>query len=357
MAEDNLRIPCIDLKKSKESQSEEITNFVSFGGGFVLLETEDFNHKDDILAQIPRSFSSIPSEYHDSLASGNLHTKNGELYKVPQVLLSPGTENLSYTIVPDHKYALDVNAKKMKGYIDGQTLEQILFSGNNTQLKHLWAKLTSVVKPILEFVSYGIGLTMNTESPRLLDIHETMKNNMRFIHYPESKEKGVSRCGAHKDFGTITLLCQDGLGGLEVLHKGKWKPITPHPDAYIFVNFGMCLEMIYGIPALVHRVVDPPQEFLGPVPGRNSAALFVDPDRGKLLKPLNTYVDFTREKLKHALKKSSHRKDKKSYQESIMSTFRIDMQEFIENESDTEERLDFAHRIQESSSAGAGEGS
>lgn len=41
---------------------------------------------------------------------------------------------------------------------------------------------------------------------------------LRFVHYPptpttSSKERGI---GAHRDFGCITLLMQDDVGGLQV---------------------------------------------------------------------------------------------------------------------------------------------
>jgi len=284
------------------------------------------------------------------ISHGKLETKEGNTYDVPQILLKPDTENLSYTKQPDHKFALDVNKKKMKGFIDGKTLESILFSGPNRKLKDLWKSMTSVVEPILEFISYGIELSMPNEFEEPLDLqslmHVSMENNMRFIHYPTSG-KNVLRCGAHRDFGTITLLVQDSCGGLEVqLKNGDWMPITPHPEATIFVNFGMVLEMCFGIPALVHRVVDPPNAAEGPVPGRTSAALFIDPDRKKILTPLKKYVPFTREQLKHALKKSSHRKTKKSGQDTIQRTFEIEMQDLLDEEADTEERLDLAHTLE-----------
>jgi isopenicillin N synthase-like dioxygenase len=42
----------------------------------------------------------------------------------------------------------------------------------------------------------------------------------RTLYYPSLSESdiqpGVVRCGAHSDYGTITLLLQDSVGGLEV---------------------------------------------------------------------------------------------------------------------------------------------
>jgi isopenicillin N synthase-like dioxygenase len=43
----------------------------------------------------------------------------------------------------------------------------------------------------------------------------------RTLYYPSLSasdiQPGVVRCGAHSDYGTVTLLLQDGVGGLEVI--------------------------------------------------------------------------------------------------------------------------------------------
>jgi isopenicillin N synthase-like dioxygenase len=45
--------------------------------------------------------------------------------------------------------------------------------------------------------------------------------------------------GAHTDFGALTLLLQDDVGGLEVLHKptGTWHAVPPVKGAYV-TNIG-----------------------------------------------------------------------------------------------------------------------
>lgn len=49
--------------------------------------------------------------------------------------------------------------------------------------------------------------------------------------------------GAHTDFGALTLLLQDDIGGLEVLDKltGIWHPVTPVEGAYV-VNIGDLMQ-------------------------------------------------------------------------------------------------------------------
>lgn len=49
---------------------------------------------------------------------------------------------------------------------------------------------------------------------------EKNRTIFRSLYYPkladEDIEPGVIRCGAHSDYGAITLLFQDSMGGLEV---------------------------------------------------------------------------------------------------------------------------------------------
>ena len=88
----------------------------------------------------------------------------------------------------------------------------------------------------------------------------------RSLYYPTLTDKdaqpGVVRCGAHSDYGSITLLLQDDMGGLEVLYicknlhfdlqnffqmfykvlsRGEWVPAVPIPGT-ILVNLGDLMQ-------------------------------------------------------------------------------------------------------------------
>lgn len=73
--------------------------------------------------------------------------------------------------------------------------------------------------------------------------------NLRLLHYPElTDEQYLSqpmliRGGRHTDFGTITLLRQDSVGGLRVQKRGEteWFPVPPVPNSFV-VNVGDMLQ-------------------------------------------------------------------------------------------------------------------
>lgn len=65
---------------------------------------------------------------------------------------------------------------------------------------------------------------------------------LRFLHYPASKAVAASTgAGEHTDYGNLTLLATDDVGGLEVRTRdGHWIEAPVVPGAFI-VNIGDCL--------------------------------------------------------------------------------------------------------------------
>ena len=64
---------------------------------------------------------------------------------------------------------------------------------------------------------------------------------VRLLHYPTAGGKETVGAGAHTDYGNITLLSTDDVGGLEVRDRsGAWVEAPPMPGAFV-VNIGDCL--------------------------------------------------------------------------------------------------------------------
>jgi len=87
------------------------------------------------------------------------------------------------------------------------------------------------------------GLALSLELPEdhfAPFCHEPM-SNLRLIHYPPQPANplpGEKGCGAHTDWGALTLLMQDDAGGLQVWDEAKgWVDAPPVEGSYI-VNLG-----------------------------------------------------------------------------------------------------------------------
>jgi isopenicillin N synthase-like dioxygenase len=75
--------------------------------------------------------------------------------------------------------------------------------------------------------------------------HSKRNSTMRLIRYPAiagGLKDGQARCGEHTDWGTVTLLFQEGIGGLEVQNRdGEWIAVPALEDC-VLVNIGDMLQ-------------------------------------------------------------------------------------------------------------------
>ena len=124
-----------------------------------------------------------------------------------------------------------------------------------------------------------LALALNVPRDFFVSCHNGENVTLRLLHYPPVSTSAISEAqmgaGAHTDYGMLTLLMQDDVGGLEVRDDaGQWHPVPPRPGA-IVINSGDLLERWSNgrYRSTCHRVK--------PVVGdreRYSIALFVDPD-------------------------------------------------------------------------------
>jgi isopenicillin N synthase-like dioxygenase len=100
---------------------------------------------------------------------------------------------------------------------------------------------------------------------------------LRLLHYPPAPgqtEAGQLGAGEHTDYGCVTLLATDGVGGLQVRSRvGGWLDAPHVPGAFV-CNIGDCLmrwtnDIYLSTP---HRVVSPEGR------ERFSVAFFLDPN-------------------------------------------------------------------------------
>lgn len=124
----------------------------------------------------------------------------------------------------------------------------------------------------------ALSIALNVPSPGLSPTHSKSLFQLRLLHYPSIERTQLinnarSRINAHSDFGTLTLLFQDSVGGLEVEdpnHPGSFRPATPIPDT-VLVNIGDLMARWSNDRwrSTVHRV-GLPQSAVTPGPGVNT---------------------------------------------------------------------------------------
>ena len=136
---------------------------------------------------------------------------------------------------------------------------------------------------VLEIIAKGL--------PYGDDVFEEFVSNdavasVRLLHYPpqETEEEKQLGAGAHTDFGAITLLLQDNIGGLQVwdYQEKAWADVPPKEDAFV-VNVGDMLQMWTGgeYKSSLHRVINKSGK------DRYSVPFFFDGNIDCVLKPLD----------------------------------------------------------------------
>lgn len=130
--------------------------------------------------------------------------------------------------------------------------------------------LTDLGHRLLGLVATGLGLDADwfranlTADPTIL---------FRIFHYPAAGQVADAAWGVqeHTDYGLLTILRQDDVGGLEVRSRSGWIEAPPVPDSFV-CNIGDMLERMTGgaYRSTPHRVRQPPRS-------RLSFPFFFDP--------------------------------------------------------------------------------
>ncbi|KAI8804071.1 hypothetical protein BJ742DRAFT_682418 [Cladochytrium replicatum] len=147
---------------------------------------------------------------------------------------------------------------------------------------------------VLKSIAIGLGL----DAEYFEDKCNQEWHTLRLLHYPsvhvdKLKVEGSARAGEHSDYGSITLLFQDMVGGLEVQnpHTKEWIPAPPI-EGTIVVNVGDLLSRWSNdeLRSTVHRVKAPrtlkPTDTM--TPARYSIAFFCNPNEHQLIETLPT---------------------------------------------------------------------
>ncbi|MEL6675936.1 MAG: 2-oxoglutarate and iron-dependent oxygenase domain-containing protein [Bacteroidota bacterium] len=105
----------------------------------------------------------------------------------------------------------------------------------------------------------------------------------RIFHYPPAATSTASYWGVgeHTDYGLLTILKQDQVGGLQINSQGQWIPAPFVPNSFI-CNIGDMLERMTGgyYVSTPHRVLNASGQ------GRFSYPFFFDPNLDAQIEPL-----------------------------------------------------------------------
>lgn len=251
-----VNMSCPDLAALPEEERRKKLGYLILGAlkdiGFVYLKNAEISSKlRQDTVQSALQFFALPAEtklkYHRFVRTrcNGFTPMNGE-----HLILSE-TE------------AKDVQLQEVKESWDMMVLGEDMpddiapaFSENILQLMVCLDNMSKYVYRALEEAMGRPGMLSSIHEHQLEQGNSSV---LRVVHYPpvpEGVPAGAVRCATHSDWGTLTLLLQDQVGGLEVLARdGTWVQAVPLSDT-VLVNVGDLMEILTGgqLRATKHRV-------------------------------------------------------------------------------------------------------
>ena len=224
-------------------------------------------------------FSAIQSLFEYLAKVPAAGTALNDVYPLRGIFKAAATENPTC----DQKLTIDLSPTRI-AHIPADLQAQLA--------EHGLADITTFFNAVSEHHVPQILASLSALAGRdLAPLHANSNVNFRLIDYTPATASPTSQngCGAHTDYGTFSIIFQDGTGGLEMEAPdapGTWIPVPG--DATVLLC-GWCAVVLSGgkVEAVRHRVRR--------VPGvrRLSAVLFVAPDLDVKMAPADRVEAFS----------------------------------------------------------------
>jgi isopenicillin N synthase-like dioxygenase len=247
-------------------------------------------------AEFHRRFFSLPSATKESLRLNDECPVRGYFGRggedldnvLGKEVDAAGKEKIAQQTRKDHKEALDMNGVPWSKP-DGGSVAKIFgmpsrlpedeLEGFKEVVEEYNAEMFKMSRRLLSFMAQVLGQDADLFEPHLTNPVATQ----RLLHYwPTENFNTQIGVGEHTDYGLLTILKQDSVGGLQVLNAkdSTWVHATPVAGAFV-VNLGDMLQRWTGnrFKSTVHRVVNTSNT------DRYSVPFFLEPNMDSMIVP------------------------------------------------------------------------
>lgn len=270
--------PLIDGNDTTNLAREFAKTYGETGFGYVINHGIDQTLIEEIFAA-SRSFHALPETEKQKIALDKNHRGyiaintstdvNSELAEVTK----PNQSASFMMMREDAKVDPDV-------YLSGPNQWPAL-DGFRDTCEAYNAAMTGLSRQLMELALDAVGTTDRA----ILDAFDKPTTWLRLLHYPPqppSAPDDLYGSAPHKDFGCLTLLAQDEVGGLQVqTPAGQWVDVPPIKNAFV-VNVGDMLHRLSNgkLLSTPHRVINTTGK------ERYSVPFFFDPHVSAKIAPL-----------------------------------------------------------------------
>lgn len=290
------QIPIIDIGKLQSNETQDLEeiadNFIkaysTVGFSYIVNHNIDQRIIDDVFIA-SKEFHSLPRKEKQKIELNHLHRGF-----IPINSSTEPNSDLANTIIPNQSESFIMMRDAQKDdlevinntYLAGPNIwpENVIHFKERTvryaeAMTELCAKLTSII-------TKGIGITQ----PEFISLFEVPTIWLRLLYYPSQSQSSYDNTfgsAPHRDFGGITILSQDQIGGLQVkTRSGEWLDAPEIPGTFV-VNVGNMLHRLSNgfLMSTPHRVINKSNK------ERYSCPFFFDPNVNATIKPLGNYVN------------------------------------------------------------------
>ncbi|MEH1946565.1 MAG: 2OG-Fe(II) oxygenase family protein [Nostoc sp.] len=256
-----VRIPVIDFTnftKGNVATRQAVIKQIYEAGheiGFMYLQNSGISK--DLIEEVlthSKSFFNLPLEVKQKQAWSDEFSNTG--------YVGIERERLDPNQLGDLKEAFNVNKQAV---------------GIDASLVSFYDRCTEFANTILQAYALALELPEDFFTIR----HNQQNHTLRLLHYPPLQtpaKPGQVRAGEHSDYGSITLLFQDDVGGLEVKRaSGEWI-VAPAISDTVIVNTGDLMQRWtnHRFCSTKHRVMIPSDDRVNQ--SRYSMAFFCHPN-------------------------------------------------------------------------------
>jgi isopenicillin N synthase-like dioxygenase len=255
-------VPVLDLSRDPAALAYDLDQICAEVGFFQLVE-HGVTELSDAAWQAMQAFFDLPLEERMSVCSPSPDYPHGYSPLAAEAL----GRSLGADVSPDLKEVFNSGPVDDPVHPVHDEEEWVIWSPNLwpaslPELQLTWTKYHRAMQVLANRLMQLFASALSLPETYFDEFIDHAACGLRGICYPARStppEPGQLRAGAHTDYGTLTLLRQDTVGGLEVTTRaGEWVGVDSIPGAFV-VNIG---DLLAGWTndrwrSTVHRVTDP----------------------------------------------------------------------------------------------------